>query len=303
MEEKLDTSTWSIRDVMDGSFRMYRKHFLSIWFFSFLINTPYLLWYEWRMYEMNTTATIKDQIILYIVGNVITFMFLFPLLQNGLVTLIHNQKVTVKSLFKTALHNGWKVLLANGLISTFYIFCLSISILIIGVPYYMSILETSPESIKIGSSFEFIFYLCHGLALLPWAYIIARFSLVIPFLNYEKRPFWNAFKESSHWVKKDAFRVLGAIIILSLIQFMLLLASTAFVEQLILDLLKLSDEMVMLYSILYQVLASAFFAPIIPLFCNLLYMHYHRRRSGADLILLLERIDQRSRSWTKRASI
>lgn len=303
MEERLDLSTWSIRDVMDGTFRMYRKHFLAIWLFAFIINFPFLLLEEWIMYRGNESATLEEQFVFLILADMISLMIIYPLVQNGLIALIHNQEITVKTFFQSAKKRLWKILLANGLISAAYLFCLLFTIAFFGIPFYFTILEAMPEEISDGTTIEFIFYVCNLAALLPWAYIYTRFALVTPFLNVEKRPFWNAFKLSAQWVKKDSFRILGAFIILSTIQFIFLIASVFFFEMILLEFIRISNEMLFVFDMLIRFFITNFIIPMIPLLSILLYIHYQRIRSGTDLIQLLERVDQRSRNWNKRVNI
>lgn len=304
MEERMDASAWGIRDVVDGTFRVYRKHFLSIWTFSFVVTLPYLLWDEWVWMhdgEWGGSApfTVEENILVFLVGSAVWSVIIFPILQNGLTGILRQQKLTVKSLFQFAVRKWLQVFLAHGLVSVLFMLLLLGITSTIGVTLYITVQNdlatTDPYVI------ESIFYLCYAMALLPSAYVLGKFSLVIPLLKHENIPFWSSFTRSFHWVGKDGIRVMAGILLLTCIEIPLFFVSFL-VEEGALNLLRMSSQMAFGFSGLFRIFASTFTAPLVPIFFNLLYTHYHRKRLGTDLILLLERIDQRSGNWIKRAN-
>ncbi|MBA4496385.1 hypothetical protein ACFO25_02290 [Paenactinomyces guangxiensis] len=291
MNESSQFQPLGFGELLDGTLRIYRRHFWSLWTFCFLISFPFNLWIEWwYLQETHRFASIPAdrELIILLIDTFIWFAILPPFIQSACVYLSRLKRTGWKELFVSIRNNLWKVLAAHWLICLLWGVLFTLIVVLIGLPLYMSAQEngsTNPDEI-----IWMAFSICMLVFLIPGSYFYVRLSLVTPVIVEENPTIWRAITRSWELTKGVFGSTLGILVCLGAITIPFLFVQIGIKEL---------STAVSFYQtswiwdgiyILSVLLIDPLLLFLYPVFCGIFYWNQRARKEAYDLQYQLQQV-------------
>lgn len=280
-------------ELLDGTFRLYKRHFLPLWLFCFIIScipTLVIEWWYLQTLKANasaTTALIESELIITLVESIIWAVFLHPLAQNAAIYLSQSKKISWKKAFRASFRNFGKIFMANGSICLIWGVILLIIVSTVGLPIYLTAQSSGTEDPD--SLIETVYTICLLLFTIPWIFLSIKFSLVIPIIHIENPSIWQAIKRSWELTRQAVWVAFG--ILLCLILAIIPISMLAILAQELPYMFGI--QFIWLWDGIYLIvnlLINATVLPIWPLFFALLYWNQRARREAFDIQSKLQQL-------------
>ncbi|WP_124727426.1 hypothetical protein [Staphylospora marina] len=272
----------TFRELLDGTFRLYRKHLFQIWLFSFLIVTPLSVWYYdgYVDYMYVDPPDAADAVILdLILEKLIWDCVLFPVMMAAFALLPDSDEWSFKAGF-SVLRRHMKPLF----------FVILLFVVIHGLSALLMTLAVSAplESFEnhegfIGVSAEAV---AEGLmwSTFPAMLIVIRLAWILPMVVKNRTRLGTAVRESWKLCRGMVLKTVGSLVLIA-IGSQLLIYGWFFMEEIRLS-VGITDPEWLWKGLhyLYVAVVVPFLVPVSNLFLILLYRDREGRLRGTDLL-------------------
>lgn len=203
----------SFGEILDGIFRSIRNTFWPLWWFLFLFNIPFELFFIFWEYLSDNESNVG--LIPFTIFLLIYLFLLAPIFQNVCTNVVlvqmrgEEHKLSLQFLFALSFNRFGRLFLANGLI-LFLIIVLGLFIIFpIGLPIYL--LSTSTN---VMDQMVTILIISGMIWIFPASYIWIRFSLALPTLIIETESIKKAFARSWSLTKQSSLSLISKWVLL-----------------------------------------------------------------------------------------
>ncbi|MBA4543879.1 MULTISPECIES: hypothetical protein [Thermoactinomyces] len=280
MKERSYHAPYGKRELLDGAFRILRRHLKPYWLLSFLGNLPFALWFNWMDVKqmVSPSAVSAMEMIGVEVAEILVFLlFLYPFLQNAIYQSVQSGEAGLRFLFRAAWRNGRKVWLAQLILCLFYFALFLVIIGIIGVPIAVLTQSGADADFSVlAASFVSFLAIC-----VPGLYFFAKFSFVIPVIHEEGGTVLGSLKRSWSLTKGSAGMIALHIFILS---FILSIPYLVPAELYGVAVVSSPDWLLLTVVYGYQLLIAPFLYPVIPIYLALVFVNERIKKEGHDIL-------------------
>jgi hypothetical protein len=285
-------------ELLDGTFRIYKRHFWAVWLFVFLITFPFTLWIEWWYLQEakinldQTAIPAEKEILILLLSALIWLAFFHPFIQNACADLSRAEKIGWKQLFASAFRNIWKVMLSQWFICLLWVLIFAVILSMIGLPLYF--LAHSEGADDPDSVLWMVFLICLFFFLFPGVYLYVRLSLVIPILHTENCSIRQSVTRSWELTRRafgSAFGILVCLFLLTIpLEFVLV-----GMEELTAAFDLMPDGLWNAVYLLAAVLIDSLLTPLIPIFIGIFYWNQRAVKEAYDLVSQLQHFTEERR--------
>lgn len=269
----------SFGEIMDGIFRSLRKTFWPLWWFLFLFNVPFELFFV--LWDAISDKPLNAEIILFLTFLAIYLLLLVPVFQQVCTNVVicqmkgEEEKVSLKYLFSISFDRYGKLFLANGLIVLILIVLGLMIMFPIGLPFLL----LSTGTVWMDQVMT-ILTISGLMWMIPASYIWIRISLVLPAIAVETASVKEGFARSWALTRKSYFSLISKWLLLLIFQipvyFLSVYLSEIFVDaQFFYDLIFLLIDPILI--------------GMVHVLLSLIYMNQRAKKEGFDLQLMLEK--------------
>ncbi|SEN31668.1 hypothetical protein [Lihuaxuella thermophila] len=274
-------------ELMDGTFRIYKRHFRSVWLFAFLVTSPFTLWIEWWYWQESklnfaqTAIPAEKEIMILVVSTLIWLAVFHPLIQNACADLSREEVIGWKQLFVSSFYNIWKIMISQWLICLLWGLMFAVIVLTVGLPlYFLARLEGTDDP---NLMLWMVFLISLFFFLLPGVYLYVRLSLVIPVLRTEGCSIRQSVIRSWELTRGAFWSTLGILVCLYLVSIPLAFVLVG-MEELSATFYLMPDWLRNVVYLLATVLIDALLTPLIPIFFGIFYWNQRAVREAYDLV-------------------
>lgn len=265
-------------ELIDGIYRSLRKTFWPIWWFLFLLNTPFLLIIIGGYYWIDD---IFDLEILIVVLICLYLFNLHPVFQHGCTQMVTYQLKHEKKRLKWftpfifPLQNIWRLWIVNGILMGMLLVVVILITLIIGFPvstFYIS--SGAPWKASILP----ILVISGMISFIVVCYLWVRLSLALPITSFEQVTWKESFVRSWILTDRSYFTLFGKWLVWALLQLPILFSWIFFAT---------SFEAPELFSVIVCLLTSPIIQALGSILLSFLYIDQRARKEAFDLQMQL----------------
>jgi hypothetical protein len=268
------------RELLDGTFRFYRRHLKAVWWFSFLILTPLTFWFIEGYVETESTNTSMESTIDLILEGTIRLAIVYPLMLSAF-AVPDGQELTLKGCFSRAFRQFGRVLAGSGFITLIQGFIFFLIMGCIGLPLYF--LKQADAGGPSPDDMPFALNVSLFLTCIPGIFLYVRQAFIIPAIRAEGLGLRQAIRRSWELSRGTTFQSAGILVLLSVLAYPFITGLFALQDWRFF--LGVSDPAWLWTGMdyLYITVVRASLEPLIPIFLILLYRNQRIKREGLDL--------------------
>ncbi len=274
-------------ELLDGTFRIYKRHFWAVWLFVLMFTFPFTLWIEWWYLQENgvsldqTAVSAEKAIMIQLLSALIWMAVIHPVIQNACADLSRKERIGWKQLCATSFYNIWKIMLCQWLIVLLWAVIFGAILSTVGLPLYS--LANSKGADNLDTALWMAFLLCLFLFLLPGVYLFIRLSLVIPILRTEECSIRQSMKRSWELTRGAFGRAFGILVSLLLFSIPLTIILVG-MEGLAAAFYPVPDWLWNFVYLLTAVLVNSLMTPLLPIFFGIFYWNQRAVKEAHDLM-------------------